>query len=56
MKVGDLIKLEGTHYIIVSICKETHPEILTGYSITDGIEVSFTIDDIYYWSRDDQSI
>ena len=56
MKIGDLIKLQGTHYIIISICNETCPEILTGYSIAGGFEVSFTIDDIYYWSRDDQRI
>ena len=56
MKVGDLVEIEDGYYIVIRISVDTCPEIITAYCVETGEEVPFTIDDFFYWSRNDKTI
>ena len=44
--IGDLVKFQDEHFIIIKKNEDTMPEILTGVSIEHSYELNFTIDDI----------
>jgi|21_taG_2_1085346.scaffolds.fasta_scaffold05456_2 hypothetical protein len=44
--IGDLVCLDGVHFIVINVNKDTIPEILTGISVEHSYELNFTIENV----------